>query len=500
MTELTGRVLDGYRIGEMIGQGGMATVYVARDLAHEVDVALKILSPTIGADRRFVKRFRREASLVSQLKHPNIVPVLAYGQTNGLIYTVMPFIAGETLHAHMARERLTEEECARWIGQVAEALHFAHEQGVIHRDIKPSNVILSEEGSALLTDFGLARVMESHSSLTGSMLMGTPAYVSPEQGRGEELDPRSDQYSLGVIMYEAATGRLPFDADSPMATVLQHIQEPVPRPRRFNREISPELETVILKALAKKRELRFPNVRALNEAYQAALAGRPLPAIEAPVVAPTRRIQPASQPVAMRTQMVRTEPKPRRARWAALIALPVLIGGAVWLAGALDLGALLGGLSGNAPAPAPSPTALVAASLPTPIPPTAAGPTPTALPTPVSSVDCPGVGLYQLPVEGDQAVWLLDNSSDHAVGLESLEINAWPLGNGMLERVTLGEEELWRGEVDEAGGLAFVEGVDRTLAPGESSRLALGFTYAAGSSGYAFTLLLDAGCALSGNW
>jgi serine/threonine-protein kinase len=244
MATLSGTYLDHYLLKDMIGQGGMATVYLAEDTRDQSIVAIKVLSPTISSDRRFIRRFRREASLVSQLQHPNIVPVLEYGQAEGFVFAAMPYISGDTLHQKMARGRLSISECSKWIGQVADALAFAHEQGVIHRDIKPSNVIISESGDAMLTDFGLARAIEGHSSLTGSMLMGTPAYVSPEQGRGEELDARSDQYSLGIIIYEAHTGRLPFDGASPMATVMAHIQEPPPRPRRFNAELPTDVEIV----------------------------------------------------------------------------------------------------------------------------------------------------------------------------------------------------------------------------------------------------------------
>jgi len=187
MSSLIGRQLDHYEILAMVGRGGMATVYQAVDVRSGEEVALKVLAPGIGSDRRFIRRFRREASLVSKLRHPNIVPVLAYGESDGFVFTVMPYVAGETLYARMKGGRLSREECSRWIGQICEALTYAHEQGIIHRDIKPSNVIIDEAGIARLTDFGLARLVAGHSSLTGSMLMGTPAYVSPEQGRGEDL-------------------------------------------------------------------------------------------------------------------------------------------------------------------------------------------------------------------------------------------------------------------------------------------------------------------------
>jgi len=283
MAGLAGQTLDHYKLVEQVGQGGMATVFRAIDTRSQAEVAIKVLSPTITGDKRFVKRFRREAEIVKQhLKHPHIVPVIAYGQTQGMVYLVMPFIRGETLSDRLIRAGLTEREAALWIGQIADALQFAHRKGVIHRDIKPANIILTDSGEAMLSDFGLAREVEGSGTLTGSMLMGTPAFVSPEQAKGEKLDRRSDQYSLGVILYLISTGRLPFDSDSPMTLVLMHIQNRVPPPRQHNPRLQPAVERVILKSLAKSPDERFEDVASMAKAYQAAIAGDPLKWVEAP--------------------------------------------------------------------------------------------------------------------------------------------------------------------------------------------------------------------------
>jgi serine/threonine-protein kinase len=271
MTELVGRTLANYRILEVVGQGGMATVYRALDLRADRDVAIKVLSPYVAADPKFRGRFDREVNLLQRLSHPNIVPILAFGQADGFHYIVMPYLSSGTLHERLRAGPLLPLEGGRIVAQVASALAFAHEQGVVHRDIKPSNILMDADGKALLTDFGFAHVPWESASLTGSLLIGTPAYMSPEQCRGEDVGPKSDQYSLGVVLYQLCTGRLPYEADTPMGVVIKQASQPLPPPRLANPNLPFAVEEVLVKVLSKEPSSRYESVAALNEAFQGAL-------------------------------------------------------------------------------------------------------------------------------------------------------------------------------------------------------------------------------------
>lgn len=256
---------DRYRIEGLIGSGGMADVWLASDLDLPRQVALKVLHERFAADPQFTERFRREAESAARLQHANIVPIFDRGQVDGTWYIAMAFIDGRTLRELIA-VGLTPPESISIVRQILEAAGFAHRHGVIHRDLKPLNVLVDDTGLVTVTDFGIARA--GHSGITdeGSIL-GTVRYLSPEQAQGQDVTPLSDLYSVGIILYECLTGQVPFDGDSAVSIALRQMrEEPLP-PSAWNPAVSPELDAVVLKALAREPYGRYPDA----ESFIAAL-------------------------------------------------------------------------------------------------------------------------------------------------------------------------------------------------------------------------------------
>lgn len=276
MENLTGRQFGPYQITAPLGEGGMAAVYKAYQPAMERYVALKVLPRHFAEDPQFVTRFQREAILLAKLQHPHILPVFDYGQADGFTYIVMPFVPSGTLTDELSGRPQPLPRIRQVISQIGDALSYAHSRGLIHRDIKPSNVLVDESGNCLLTDFGLARMMEDSINLTTSgTIMGTPAYIAPEQGSGEKLDARCDIYSLGIILYEMATGRVPYQAGTPMEIVHKHIQDPLPPPRAINPNLPETIERIIIKALAKRPDNRYQSANDMVRAIQIAIPESP---------------------------------------------------------------------------------------------------------------------------------------------------------------------------------------------------------------------------------
>ncbi len=272
MAGLTGQRIGRYEILEQIGRGGMAAVYRAYDKGNDRFVAIKVVAPHLSDDPNFEHRFRLEARVLTDLRHPNIMPIEDYGELEGYAYLAMPFLKVGTLTDRLLEGPVKPRYGALLMQQISDALQYAHDQGVVHRDVKPSNILLDEQGNALLSDFGLARLQESHASLTGAMMVGTPAFISPEQAQGEKADVFSDQYSLGVILYLLTTGELPFDAETPLAVAIKHISEPLPMIQTVSPNAPEAVERVILRATAKDPTERFGSVSEMNVAFQAAIA------------------------------------------------------------------------------------------------------------------------------------------------------------------------------------------------------------------------------------
>jgi len=252
-----GFALGQYRIVARIGRGGMATVYKGHHSALDRNVAIKVLPDFFAEDEVYRERFLQEARSVARLKHPNILNVFDFGQEQGITYLVLELVEGGTLAERIGRP-MDLEEVVKILRPIASALDHAHAQGVLHRDIKPSNILIHRDGTPVLADFGLAKMADSVRRLTATgTVMGTPEYMSPEQGSGEPIGPASDRYSLAVVAYEMVTGRVPFQADTPAAVLLSHINKAVPPTRELAGELSGHVEGALRKALAKAPLERF---------------------------------------------------------------------------------------------------------------------------------------------------------------------------------------------------------------------------------------------------
>jgi serine/threonine-protein kinase len=321
-----GSTIDGrYRLLRRIGSGGMADVWLAEDTHLQRRVALKILHRRFAQDREFVERFRREAESAAGLQHPNIVAVFDRGDIEGTYYIAMQLLEGRSLKA-LIDQGLSPEQTVGLIRQVLEAAGFAHRHGVVHRDLKPQNVIVDEEGKATVTDFGIARAGASEITQAGSV-MGTPHYLSPEQAQGQAVTAVSDLYSIGVMLYEALAGRVPFEADSAVAIAMKQVSHTPQRPSSINPNVSPALDAVVMRALEKDPGRRFQSADAFIAALDAALRDpaaahggtasfAPLPP---PIVGPN-----GAEADGLDSE--EEERKRRRRRWALLGAAAVLVG------------------------------------------------------------------------------------------------------------------------------------------------------------------------------
>lgn len=264
-----------YEVKSELGRGGMATVYRAFDPSFDREVAIKVLPREMMHDPQFRSRFEREIKMIAQLEHPSIVPVYDVGDMEGQPYFVMRFMNGGSLSDLIERGSIPIDETAKIVEKIAQGLAYAHRKNIIHRDLKPDNILFDENGEPFISDFGVAKLSESSSNLTGSGVIGTPAYMSPEQAQGSEIDQRSDVYGLGVIVYQMLSGHQPYSADTPMGVVVKHITEPVPEILKILPNLPEEADAIIKTAMAKDKTQRYPNTIELAKALNTIAFGSP---------------------------------------------------------------------------------------------------------------------------------------------------------------------------------------------------------------------------------
>ncbi|MBK8782514.1 MAG: serine/threonine-protein kinase [Anaerolineales bacterium] len=331
-----------YEIKAELGRGGMATVYRGYDPRFEREVAIKFLPPElIHSDPQFRVRFEREAKIIAQLEHPSIVPVYDVGEENGQPYFVMRYMSGGSLSERIKAGIFSVEDALKILEQIAPGMDEAHSKGIVHRDLKPGNILFTNRNVALISDFGIAKFTQGEAgSMTGSAIIGTPAYMAPEQAGGEAVDGRADIYALGVILYEMVTGKQPYKADTPLAVAIKHMTEPVPRILQANPSLPVWMEKVISTAMAKDRDDRFSTAVEMVETIKAFMRGETTPAtIKAEKV--TQKISAfnktvTEKPVAEKTFVAKTKSRFPMGLIAGLFVL-ILLGGGVFLLGSYML-------------------------------------------------------------------------------------------------------------------------------------------------------------------
>lgn len=358
---MTPETLNEYTIVRLLGRGGMAEVYEGYDRELERSVAIKVILPAMSSEPGFEERFRREARLVASLRHPHIVQVYDFGVADGKPYMVMEYLPGGALKDRLAdlrsrHQTLPLRDAAAILDALAGALDYAHSRGAIHRDIKPGNILFTIENDPVLTDFGIARLLGDANQLTTTgQIVGSPAYMAPEQALGTSVDGRADQYALGVVLYEMVTGRPPFQADSPTTLLMQHVNTPPPPPRSLNPQVPEGMQAVLLKALAKQPDQRYASVRELAAAFRKALPGE--------VTADGAMVSAEAATLVEAAATQEAQPAHAKATQVSPPAAPAAIGGVPgtpshveretpWLTGLLKMANIFAPLIGKSPVPA----------------------------------------------------------------------------------------------------------------------------------------------------
>ncbi|MCL4301299.1 MAG: protein kinase [Anaerolineae bacterium] len=384
-----------YQVKRPLGQGGMAVVYLAFDPAMKREVAVKVLPSHLTADPHFTNRFQQEVETVARLEHPCIVPVYDYGEEGNQPYIVMRCMLGGSLLNRLTKGPLELPELLPIINRVARALDKAHAHGIIHRDLKPGNILFDDQDQAYLSDFGIAKAVEAAASYTGSAIIGTPAYMSPEQGSGSKnLNGRSDIYALGVIVFHALTGQLPYEADTPIAVLMKHITAEIPNLREIKSDLPPGCEWVIRQAMAKTPEQRYATAGDLAADLATAARGeivQPRADLQGHVTEQVTELSSLKPPLAPVSDLVDiAAPAQKRKGAAGWRQWPVWIGtaGLLLVGGAATIILSRGGQPTSLPEPSATPVAAMvnpttsASATPSPTP----SPPPTATPTPRPSM------------------------------------------------------------------------------------------------------------------
>lgn len=329
-----GRTLGNrYRIDALLGQGGMSAVYKATDPNLKRVVAVKLIHSHLSTDPSFVQRFESEASAVASLRHPNIVQVYDFNTDNGVYYMVLEFIPGETLQERLKRlvdtgRQLPIQDAINFTINIADAVGYAHQRGMVHRDIKPANIMLDVQGQAILMDFGIVKILGGDSHTSTGAVVGTARYMSPELIRGEVADHRSDLYSLGVTLYEMLSGRPPFVADSAMTLMMMHLNDPIPNVRGFRQDVPAELVRILEKLLAKDRNARYQSAAELTADLRRALAtlsmgaGQSTTVSESDVEAGQATTVGPSEAVVNKTTITKPDPAVATGRTSGPLPLP----------------------------------------------------------------------------------------------------------------------------------------------------------------------------------
>ena len=474
---MIGETLGKYRITEHLGTGGMSEVYKAYQPGLDRYVAIKVLHSFLATEEDFLTRFQREAKVAAMLRHPNIVQVYDFDAEGGVYYMVMEFIDGLSLKSRLQEmgvgQTLPLEEAIRIVIAIANGLDYAHRRGAVHRDVKPANIMFTEDGEAILTDFGIAKMVNVAGLTASGAMVGTPSYMSPEQGMGQAGDERADIYSLGVVLYQLATGQLPFDADTAMGIVLKHINDPPVPPTVINTDLPPGIEAVIMRTLAKDPDERYQTAKGLIADLKRVLADQPIEPIpsESTVIVKTSLAEtdtPVPEQARQAKQWERAtlpsapaysppvdaaHSKRRRITWLTAILVLVLIGGCIGLFATgkadplLNLVTLLSQMMTPTPTVEGSPTVTqdvvatqVAAALATYVATTGVTPTPsptptstpTATPTPDLTATAVADCVFDLEVVRSYYVWpdvLMPNQRfTKRWNVENTGTCAWPEG------------------------------------------------------------------------